>query len=1261
MRNTKISILIAVLLMSLFACIGIQAEFTESVDTVMTVRSANGEEIGSPEELSAGEYNVILNIGNLTHEAKKVEVYVAVKVSGKLYSVKSRTTDLGNKDLMQVYPIEIPVTLAKDVSGKEISIEAYCWDDTMVPFNRKTVFGDAKTEIYTAYGRITATSRSNGNLDYGEVKFCVEKSNNFDGVEYGSSSWAGYAEFSMYYANEEAYKEMFRYSKATIIKDVETEDFTIVSLEYMDSESTVITECSLYEIGSATYDEISFYTDSESSTTNTYDISTNARVYVNGVGVTWSTGSWLDALAYIESNDSGKVTLIDVTEIGKTTTDGKIDYIFVDYYVDGIVDSVVDGEEYKIYFENGHVDIKTLKVDTTDEDMYTRYILDGEEISHTDLQSGDVLSIAYDVTGSFSDSAFYDVLVSRGVVNGKVMSTGEDNNECPYYVINDQKYSASKLGPVASDTLTTGNDYILWLNAFGFFVKYDEDITNKNIGIFDMAYIDSNDVPKIRLITKDGEKVSYAVNDNSKAKYYEIASNFYDGNVGGTLKTIENLICEYNVNSIGCITDVVPLNDVTYISGETNVYRSSTNKLGRYLLNENTKIIDLTDESNSLTAANYDISKINLIKISDLISGNEYEAIFAQRVSSDNSYRYVVLLEGETGYVEPEDVITSHTGIFDRAYIDSSNNATIRVINETGEKVSYTVKNNNTTLYTQIASQFYSNGIGSALKSIENLVCEYSINSKGYIVSAIPLEDTQISSVSEYEAGANKIGQYMFDEDTVILDLTDAVNDIMNGTIYKVNSIKSTDLINGEYYDFLVSDMKEDGTYRYIVLLVGNTGYVEPEDETVSYVGVFDKAYIDSGDIPWIRLITKDGEKKVYPVKYDNKTLYMEMASQFYTGEVGASNLKPIQQLLCEYTVNSKGYITSVTPMGEVGMATAEYSSDTKAFGAYELAEDAVIIDLSSISNWLESGSSYDVNVIQKKEFSQLVNYMTYEVVVCDKNENGKYNFAVILSGGTGYTGYTPIAVYNTRGSVYDDIQGTTVDTLEVYINGNDETVSLKVAPGTNVTLNRGDVFLYKTDSNGYVDSIFKLFGSANESSYSWFMDNMTPANMGYKDVTSWNGVIKSIPVLSSMPDDWINTDATTKTGEVDLIYGVITDRRTDSVSIAQIESSSINSWEYVEESIVNKDLAEDYSISPYANVYIYDYSEGKVSNRVYTGSAGMIQKSMVPNSECIMDSNGFEVFTVRDSYGEYRELNFLFGKIVDGVITECFVILGSN
>lgn len=786
--------------------------------------------------------------------------------------------------------------------------------DTITQYGDASDYNTLLTENHNAYkvkGRITATPRSNGNLDNGEVKFSVEATNNFDDSAYGASYLAAIEE-TMLYAGTDADALVFTYAEAIISKNND-EDYEILSITPYGSNDIVETVASLYEDKSATADEISFYVDADSSKTKKYDVATNAKMYVNGVNVTGSTENWLADLAYISGNDSGKVTLIDATETGKTTTDGKIDYILVDYYVDAIIDSVADGTEYKIYFKNGHGDVKTMKIDTEDEDVTATYVLDGAEIAHTDLQADDVVSIAYDVTGKFVDSSFYDVIVSRQTVTGKVSSTGEDNNERPYYVINDTNYSASKLGPVASDTLTPGNEYILYVNAFGKFVHYDEDTASKNIGIFDKASIDSSDTPKIRIITAAGTKVSYSVKDSSKTKYQEIAG-------------------------------------------------------------------------------------------------------------------------------------------------------------------------------------------------------------------------------------------------------------------------------------------------------------------------------------------------------------------QFYTGAVGTSALKPIEQLLCEYTINSNGYITSATPLANVqaGAGPQEWKEATTKLGKFTLNEATMIIDLSSKSNTLTAGASYDVSKVGSKTIADLADGSEYEVIAAEKaNSDGSYRYVVLLTGGATYTADTAIAVYNTKGSAYDDIQGTSVDTLEVYENGSDEVVNLKVAPGTSVSLNRGDVFVYEVDSDGYVDSVFKIFTAAGAANFASFMDTMTEANLGTTTVTSGTAS-KTIPVLSAMPNDWIETDASTKSGEVEYVYGVITDKRNSNVTVGTIKGSitpddpNTTDNEFADNRIVNVETdINDYTLMSDANVYVYDYSETKAANRVYAGNAANVVKSMVPDSE-LEGADGAKYFEVREA-GEYREINFIFAKLVDGDIAEALVILGSN
>ena len=78
-----------------------------------------------------------------------------------------------------------------------------------------------------------------------------------------------------------------------------------------------------------------------------------------------------------------------------------------------------------------------------DDDNFTySFKLDGKDIEAKDLQQNDVLNIAYDTTGSFRESSFYDVIVTRNVVDGvKCTSRNDSKGE---YTIGGTKYKAAE-------------------------------------------------------------------------------------------------------------------------------------------------------------------------------------------------------------------------------------------------------------------------------------------------------------------------------------------------------------------------------------------------------------------------------------------------------------------------------------------------------------------------------------------------------------------------------------------------------------------------------------------------------------------------------------------------------------------------------------------------------------------------------------------------------------------------------------------------
>ena len=104
-------------------------------------------------------------------------------------------------------------------------------------------------------------------------------------------------------------------------------------------------------------------------------------------------------------------------------------------YATAIVDEVIDKtNETSVNFDTYSTGIQAKMTVNKDDDNYTySFKLDGKDIEAKDLQQNDVLNIAYDTTGSFRDSNFYDVIVTRNVVDG-VKCTSRNDTKGEYTI-----------------------------------------------------------------------------------------------------------------------------------------------------------------------------------------------------------------------------------------------------------------------------------------------------------------------------------------------------------------------------------------------------------------------------------------------------------------------------------------------------------------------------------------------------------------------------------------------------------------------------------------------------------------------------------------------------------------------------------------------------------------------------------------------------------------------------------------------------------
>ena len=541
-------------------------------------------------------------------------------------------------------------------------------------------------DAYLVYGRVQGTHKSDSSIDSDQVSFSVERSDNWNGypVTKGSSDIEENIRENMYIGNSNADSYLLTYSEAIIQQD-DNDEYTILSITpYGSNESIAFKADDLAEdktkegLADSGRSTIYAYQSDTSSRTTSYKLDTDkiyageeGGFYVNGKQLNVSNKDELQEQLdkYVKNADgtsvnlSGEVTLIDAPAAGTSTTDGNYDYIMVTFYATGVVDSVSGTETNPtIYFSDGSSyegsTVTRLSVDYDDEDYDYEILLDDEQIKATDLQQGDVLSIAYDVEEGFANSESYTMLVSRNnVVEGQCRTVNSDQDE--FTMDNGTKYQVAYDGV---GKLEAGTSYTLYLDVFGNIAKVEDLASAKNIAVLDNVYQSASGENYAQIITPEGRKESYAIRNDSNADPY--ANYVYtDGrgvqsdNASRDKKFIADRVVEYSVNSSNYFTVRNVLKAETYENDAD--YKASTNRIGTIRISDGiTNIIDLSDyydDDDYNSEGVVDGTNISgdgsyaSMAVSSLTDGDSYTAYAYARTSSDRVAQFVIVMEGTSG------------------------------------------------------------------------------------------------------------------------------------------------------------------------------------------------------------------------------------------------------------------------------------------------------------------------------------------------------------------------------------------------------------------------------------------------------------------------------------------------------------------------------------------------------------------------------------------------------------------------------------
>ena len=534
----------------------------------------------------------------------------------------------------------------------------------------ETLFTE-KHDAYKVYGRVTETSKT-GSVDTDKVTFQVEKADNFDDQEVKADSPVSE---DMYIGDSKADNYLRTYSQALIQKN-DDDEFTILSIAAAAANKSVTVASEDFDENKSTDEALYFFPagTTKGSTKYQLDTTNGVTIYINGVESSKSIAELRD---YLDKNETASVTLQKETETGSTSTSAKYNTIMVSSYVTAIVDEVIDKtNETSVNFDTYSSGIQAKMTVNKDDDNYTySFKLDGKDIEAKDLQQNDVLNISYDTTGSFKDSSFYDVIVTRNVVDGvKCTSINDSKGE---YTIGGTKYKAAEGMDIDVETST---EYSLYLDHFGRIAKADENSVSKNYGVLKNIYKKAGGDYMAQIITKKGTEEEYKVDSdkvNEYATYLKYATFYSDAKkenkIDTTTKDWQSKVVAFDEpkystsqpKSVAYPEQVVEYsvssssNKITIKNGGVIAptaadaeYKESGNKIGSVKMADSTVILDLSEVD---TKDSYSV-------VSSLNDGSNYVAYGYDKSKSDNTYRFVIITEGTSSVFNSETQLAIFNG-----------------------------------------------------------------------------------------------------------------------------------------------------------------------------------------------------------------------------------------------------------------------------------------------------------------------------------------------------------------------------------------------------------------------------------------------------------------------------------------------------------------------------------------------------------------------------------------------------------------------
>ncbi len=658
-------------------------------------------------------------------------------------------------------------------------------------------------DVYVIEGRVTGTS-ADGTVKSGEVAFQVEYARRWDkdGSSVNSYFESGYTygPYTIQVGDTDADQYPFTYATAYVFEN-DDDDWEFLTFTTSTQNVEVTFDADDFDdenknydvdddgnIGSSILDLCKIYV---SNPKTNYTLATDFDLVVNNVVIEhdYITADMIQT--YLVDEAVGTVTLIDSAATSGSSTDGKYDYVKVNYYENAVVSGVQQTSDgYRIlltdFLRSGTFKLSSSLTLYDDNDDYTWSVKLADENGDTtvidplELAEDDVVSVAYNINYDPADSPYLEIIASRNIVEGTVSSYSSDDET---YTMNSVAYGVDAYANnnyTAGTDIVSGSDYEFKLDAFGRIHSSEETASSKIYGIVDRVYTDSSsDEKRIRIVTENGGTTTYVAKNTSV--YEEAYDICYDSE--GNKYPAEERVVQYKTASSGSKLNTIDAASATVTTGE---YKASTNRVGSLRISTSAVVIDASEayvvSGNSVyDDDDYSTSDFKASSASTFVDGETYTIIAANRSTSDYNYRFIVIAENENAFSMENSVlaVVKSVGTGD---LDGTTYDTLEV---------YQGEDDSVTLYYEDDTDDFAKGD----------VITYNMGSEGYIESGdVVLLYSAPSSSKSYS-------------------LASILEEAYEAT--KIDDLYGTDVDSGEEGFFRVT-----GIYKWDVSESGNTaGY----------------------------------------------------------------------------------------------------------------------------------------------------------------------------------------------------------------------------------------------------------------------------------------------------------------------------------------------------------------------------------------------------------------------------------------------------